>query len=288
MLLDLADPMARLVADTTQTEAHFMAQQTETDVQNEEDAGCKIAPSNDGEYREAGPASIDPKSTNVQLHIEPNVAAPYNTNSQLPSPDVDDITKNGNYHRSDSFDFVQMQQLPRVQQPVFERVLMPEKKRPAIQKVPDPRANVARQEIVLHQSGPTQVYKNYAYDGGYGEPDAPPPRYASRGNTNSHQTNRYRDVEDGGPPMMVIRDYSRAIPTSTYAYNTNKDNYGREAEHMQVACRNGSCGHKEHHRNSRNVKSANNNPIRPGFVANAAKMWDRRAADHSVELNTIV
>lgn len=47
--------------------------------------------------------------------------------------DVQDLAKHGNYHRSDSVDIVQTQRLPQAEQPVFERVLMPEKKRPTIQ-----------------------------------------------------------------------------------------------------------------------------------------------------------
>lgn len=51
--------------------------------------------------------------------------------------DVRDVAKHGNYHRSDSVDIVQTQHLPQAEQPVFERVLMPEKKRPTIQRASD-------------------------------------------------------------------------------------------------------------------------------------------------------
>lgn len=66
--------------------------------------------------------------------------------------DVQDLAKHGNYHRSDSVDIVQTQRLPQAEQPVFERVLMPEKKRPTIQ-----RANETRSAAVI-QTIPSDDY----------------------------------------------------------------------------------------------------------------------------------
>lgn len=64
--------------------------------------------------------------------------------------DVHDLAKHGNYHRSDSVDIVQTQQLPQAEQPVFERVLMPEKKRPTIQRASDTHRSAAT--IVQNES----------------------------------------------------------------------------------------------------------------------------------------
>lgn len=68
-------------------------------------------------------------------NIDNNAAA-----TTLDSPDIKDITRNGHYHRSDNIDIVHMQHLPQAEQPVFERVLLPEKKRPTFNKVADPHA----------------------------------------------------------------------------------------------------------------------------------------------------
>lgn len=83
--------------------------------------------------------------------------------------------------------------------------------------------------------------------------------------------------------MMVIRDYSRVIACPPqYTQNDNKPHATASASY-------------NNNYNRKMQQPANNkqaNPIRPGFVANAAKIWNRRAAQHerqhSNELNTIV
>lgn len=65
--------------------------------------------------------------------------------------DVHDLAKHGNYHRSDSVDIVQTQRLPQAEQPVFERVLMPEKKRPTIQRASETRSSAIVQNISVDE-----------------------------------------------------------------------------------------------------------------------------------------
>lgn len=323
MLLDLADPMARLVADTTQTDDNFMqSQQSETNNHqlpnrindNHIDTSQQVPP----QRPQSTDNHVNPDNNN-HVAIEPrrpNQKDPVETASKT---DVDEITRNGNYHRSDSFDFVQMQQLPHVQQPVFEQVLMPEKKRPAIQKISDPSVNVIHREILQSQpqnaAAPHQKYSRYddsnrydddhdRYDG-YGQTVT---NYSIKeknnnnnyNNNNYHQhhlqrssTNRYRDAEDGGP-MMVIRDYSRVIPCPPYQTPNENHPYATAATSSTPHSARGS--NEQNNNYNRKVPQHHNhkqaNPIRPGFVANAAKVWNRRAAQHqrqhSNELNTIV
>lgn len=65
------------------------------------------------------------------------------------SIDVQDLAKHGQYHRSDRVDFVHMQHLPQPEQPVFERVLLPEKKRPTINRIPDPQTTAVIQTMPI-------------------------------------------------------------------------------------------------------------------------------------------
>lgn len=81
--------------------------------------------------------------------------------------DVQDLAKHGNYQRSDSVDIVQMQHLPQAEQPVFERVLMPEKKRPTIQRANEARSSAIVQNIsvdeydAIHNPRPDYLDTNY-------------------------------------------------------------------------------------------------------------------------------
>lgn len=254
MLFDLSDPMARLVADTTQTDDNLTIQSTETHNQATLSTN-NIHKNNNNDRTDVG------QKTNIE-----------NTTSELPTQrmTITSLATGPPYHR-DSVDFVQMEQMPHAQQPIFEQVLIPEKKRSIVTKVPDPGTNAAHREII-HRQPPmhsTSYYDEY-------RPSEVAPRYPMHA-INMRQPSRFRDIEDGGP-MMVIRDYSRVIPQS-----------------------NGGCGSTAHHYNVMNSSNENNkrrtqthqqpDPIRPGFVANAAKMWNRRAQqsmDHRGELNTIV
>lgn len=339
MLFDLADPMARLVTDTTQTEQNYLESNTGQHHQTDQtDLSVAITTS-------SNPPTSDQRTTNSsnnkqtqstnQVSIDTNRQHYETQLSHQSSPDLDDLTKNGNYHRSENIDFVQTQQLPQVQQPVFERVLMPEKKRPTVKKGLNAKENSSNRHIqsntspvlysqhedftddsyhtVKHyqqtshnghhirpqssmQQRHNQItsssthkqkpYQNFGYDESADE--IPPPRYVIRSNGATVQ-NRYRDYEDGGPPLLVIRDYSKSIPTSTYvdSYSTKNQNVSNSREnrpskkqHITTNRKNECCdndGNKAHY-----------NPIKPGFVANAAKMWDRRAAHQTGQLNTIV
>lgn len=157
MLLDLADPMARLVADTTQTDDNYLPSQ-QSEINNHQLPNHTNDNHIDNNHH-VQQEKMQPTVNQVNYDIDNNIAnVPRRSNKNqnetvetTSKTDVDEITRNGNYHRSDSFDFVQMQQLPHVQQPVFEQVLMPEKKRPAIQKISDPSINVIHREIVQTQ-----------------------------------------------------------------------------------------------------------------------------------------
>lgn len=347
MLFDLADPMARLVTDTTQTEQNYLEpstvqeRQQRTNDQTDLSATAEITSSNENTSH-GGTKTTTATTTSKKSNRKPTDQITTDKNRQdyetqvshHSSPDMDNLTKNGNYHRSENIDFVQTQQLPRVQQPVFERVLMPEKKRPVIKKLQDPKENSSERRIhtnassspvsyslhgeyddseqhyqqalphdyrtrshsSIHHHATNQMssnvvqkhkpYRNFGYDESADE--IPPPRYVIRSNGATVQ-NRYRDYEDGGPPLLVIRDYSKSIPTSTYVdtYSTKPPIISAQNHESRSKKQQSASHFRNGHSNDTEFRT-NYKPVRPGFVANAAKMWDRRAACDTGHLNTIV
>lgn len=119
MLLDLADPMARYISDMTQTDFP----------QN-----GPPAPLAKELNRDPVPATT---RTLVNVHEQPD-----NSNDRRSSTGID--TADGQYFRGDRVEFFQTQTLPTVQQPVFEKMLLPEKQRSKKQNIPDPKDNVAK------------------------------------------------------------------------------------------------------------------------------------------------
>lgn len=388
MLFDLADPMARHVTDMTQTETRYLTPPSEvqTPIPMPDTNDTSVAVVHTSTNTDAIVDSND-SATNRNGRLRVNISSPTNgpngsngpsterRTTPLSSPEVVDITKNGNYHRSDSIDFVHTEQLPTVEQPVFERVLMPKKKRPTFQKVPEPTTIAAhnvpahhssahypsshnaimhtpidinehdyysrhqmqqphqrqskqqqyrQQHHTDHQQHICRPYHNYGYEDYDEHSDNPPPRYVLKSNAlNAHK--RYRDgAGSSGEPMMVIRNYSKPMLVATTA-NGNSNNHslheakrsaiGRsKASPTKTATPSNSRGYgvqpknkgtgvyKQHstqrtHCNGSGVDCGSddevdfrkmNSAIRPGFVANAAKMWDQRAAEQANELNTIV
>lgn len=383
MLFDLADPMARHVTDTTQTETRYLTPPSEIQTPipiPDANASTTVVVHTATNTDAADGNGSTTTNRNGQLHVNipqtRNGSVMERHTSPLSSPEVVDITKNGNYHRGDSIDFVHTQNLPTVEQPVFERVLMPEKKRPTFQKVPEPSTIVAhnvpghtstahypsshsaimhtpidmnehdyysrRQMQQHHQCQPHKqeqhhidsrhIYKPYHNYGHveYDEhSDNPPPRYVLKSNALTAH-NRYRDDTAGsvGEPMMVIRNYSQPMHVSP-AVNSKSNNHRLyEAKrsdadsHAKMSKttatttttppsnrghatppKSKSAGVYKQHSTKRTHCNGNggdcgsddevdfrkmNSAIRPGFVANAAKMWDQRAAEQANELNTIV
>lgn len=352
MLFDLADPMARHVTDTTQTETRYLQSGT-ADVQLQiqpNTTQLASTTSNDKKEMNIIPGNI-PNNTiedsraihktevhnhtnNHHRHQQQQQHQQFLTTPQS-SPEVKDITKNGNYHRGDNIDFVQMQNLPRAEQPVFERVLLPEKSRPTFNKISDPNENVAARNVhsvshsmhssidnnahdhhyahqhhqyqrqphhKMHLQTSLQPYQNYAYEEYDEHSDNQPPRYVLKTNGTA-MTNRYHDIGEPNAPMMVIRNYSKPIQNSAYGSKRVNSNQSK------MLAQNNRLPHNkipDAHTYSQTKKMSKNKccndedgddevdfrkinaPIRPGFVANAAKMWDQRASEQSNELNTIV
>lgn len=160
MLYDLADPIARQVTDTTQTDGVYTVPQqipqpqplqptqpqqqqnhTETTKPNSSNAVVQTIETNQTTEETVKPAEPAVEKVITQMH---------NTQSTGDMP-ADDIAKNGNYHRGDTIDFVQLQHAPQPEQPVFERVLLPEKKRPTFSKVADAHKTSVVQNV--HEYG---------------------------------------------------------------------------------------------------------------------------------------
>lgn len=252
MLIDLADPMARHTTDTTQTDPDI-TEQKEPNLNN------NISQSTATEQSQVGAAQ----------HL------PNNEQNHRQNGSSDSLPLNGQYHRSDTVDFVQSRSLPIAQKPVFEKMLLPEKQRPARQNIPDPRSNTSRMEYSSH-------YAHVANT----EPPAPPRHGYSQYNHGYHSspdrnTNRF----DHKPNLMVVRDFSRP------AVSNNRNNEAISHQ-QQLPYRNSSVSGRHSSRRQSCRKNCSSDEddipsaIKPGFVAQAAKIWDNRAKQS--ELNTIV
>lgn len=139
ILIDLADPMARHISDTTQTEntnnnSGIIATPNATSPLKLPNGGIETKQIN-------GIATLQPTETTIQVHDAHEDSR--SENHSPPQTNVN-IALNGNYHRSDEVDFVQTKILPRAEQPVFEKVLLPEKRRPEKQNIPNPRENTSQ------------------------------------------------------------------------------------------------------------------------------------------------
>ncbi|XP_037032680.1 uncharacterized protein LOC119071750 [Bradysia coprophila] len=171
ILIDLADPIARHTSDTTQTEnvTHngHIAGSTAVSPLRLANGGVENKPIN----RTTAPQQTDTETT-IQVHDvhedsrSENHSPPQTNMNNIavngtyhrsaavdgpPQAHVNNIALNGTYHRSDEVDFVQTKILPRAEQPVFEKVLLPEKRRPQKQNIPDPRENTSHMEFVTER-----------------------------------------------------------------------------------------------------------------------------------------
>lgn len=169
MMYDLADPLARHVSDTTQTESNYsMPQQQQPQQQQQQQPPPPVQPAPETSTNVAvqthhETTQVNPIGEQMVQPTKPaidrveNQTKSYQSTSVGPAMPVDDIAKNGNYHKGDTIDFVQMHHMPTAEQPVFERVLLPEKKRPTFNKVADPHNsaivhNVHPEEYVVQES----------------------------------------------------------------------------------------------------------------------------------------
>lgn len=383
MVLDLADPMARHVSDTTQTETRYLTpsseQQTPIPIPSNETISANPTTNHEStaivNSPEGAVSSCSPASQNMNLHVNiPQSHTLRNDESAqtmmdtqhrhaapLSSPEVVDIAKNGNYHRSDSIDFVHTRKMPTIEQPVFERILMPEKKRPTFQIISEPSNLIGQNVHMMSAQNDEQTYynrhriledqthhqrstpynqphhidrqrhvhkpyHNHGYDDYNEQSDNPPPRYVLKSSVQPANT-RYRD--NGGTiaePMVVIRNYSQPmhIAAATMNHESSNHSYHETKAVASSHCQEPSMTTSANNKNIRGyAKPSNsgdpstykqaslrshckrndaicdssdddvdfrkmNSAIRPGFVANAAKMWDQRATHQREEFNTIV
>lgn len=332
ILVDLADPIARHTSDTTQTEniVHngHIAGTTPTSALRLANGGIENKPIN----RTTVPQQTD-TATTIQVHDvhedsrSENHSPPqtnvnniamngnYHRNDEVDGPsqsNVNNIAMNGTYHRSDEVDFVQTKILPKAEQPVFEKVLLPEKRRPHKQNIPNPRENTSHMEFVTERI----IDPRHNYDQRQAAHDQ---RQTAHDHTSFHQNNfshhqhsnnmnnrhqhhqNYGYVRDnlhtprqssinqhqmpydryGNKPMMVVRDYSNSRANMSYDQRINSSshrrnsNYNHSVSSSKSRCRS-HCSSDE----DENVST-----IQPGFVATAAKIWDTRAKR---DFNTVV
>lgn len=242
MLFDLADPMARHTTDTTQTDFPVDAPTLQENKILNRDQNIP---------------------TSTQAHVHDN-----HHNEDTASQELN--TTNGQYTRGDEVDFVQSNVLPTAQQPIFEKVLLPEKLRPHRKNIQDPKVNKSKTE-----------FTNHGFSNNFEQ--IPQPHHRSPPSQTNHAA-----APRNLPPVpqrnfdrydyRLNQDYSRQ---STYNLSRNiPPRSAHSSYRRQNSCRRkGSCssGDEDYH----------STPVQPGFVAHAARIWDNRAKQTS-ELNTIV
>lgn len=337
ILIDLADPMARHTSDTTQTENNNINGNGNI-VSINASSPLKI-PNGGIEAKQINRiTTLQPTETSIQVH---DVHEDSRSENHSPAQSNVNIALNGNYHRSDEVDFVQTKILPRAEQPVFEKVLLPEKRRPEKQNIQNPRENTSQTEFIpdrindqrqtaydQRQTTNNQMQNAFAqrqtaYDHRQTSNDQMHDAYDQRQaaydhrhttydqNNFSHQDQylnidsrsqphqNYGYVRDNmhatrrqpssnqqqfsydNRPLMVIRDYSNSKANMTYDQRINSashrrnNNFNNHSVRKKSQCRS-HCSSDD----DENVSS-----VQPGFVANAAKIWDNRARN---DFNTVV
>lgn len=319
ILIDLADPMARHTSDTTQTETVVLngsnSNPTTTVPPNPPSNGrIPNGVENKPINRITNPEQTE---TSIQIHD-----AHEDSRSENHSPPQSNIPLNGTYHRSDEVDFVQTNILPKAEQPVFEKVLLPEKRRPEKQNIPNPRENTSHTAFVTERvADPRMMYdqrqtdfdqKQTAYDN----------RNTSYDQNDFNHHDEYRNFDYHHRPHQnygFVKDnvYTPRRLSSTshqptlssyhqmpYDRSGNRPlmvirDYSNARANMSYEQRikSGSQG-RINPNYSRSVSSKshcksrcssdddeNISAVQPGFVATVAKIWDTRAKR---DFNTVV
>lgn len=311
--------MARHTSDTTQTE-------------NNNNNSGNIATSNPSLPLKIPNGGLETKQINRTATLPPieatsipvhEVHEDSRSENHSPQPSNVNIALNGNYHRSDEVDFVQTKILPKPEQPVFEKVLLPEKRRPEKQNVPNPRENTSQTEFVteriIDQTQNAYDQRQTAYDARQTSYDQRPTTYDQRQSSYeprqsaydqnnfghqdfSHHPNiniRYQPHQNYGyvrdnlqrtrkqqftydnRPLMVVRDYSNSRANMSYDQRIKSASYRRSNNFNNSATRKSHCKNRD----CSSDDDENISAIQPGFVANAAKVWDSRAKR---DFNTVV
>lgn len=297
ILIDLADPMARHTSDTTQTENNNN-NNNENIVTPNAASPLKI-PNGGIEVKQVNRLPTQqPAETFIQVH---NVHE--DSRSENHSPPQSNIPLNGNYHRSDEVDFVQTKILPTPEQPVFEKVLLPEKRRPEKHNIPNPRENTSQTEFVterIRDQRQTASYdqNNFSHQDQYHNLDIrhhPHQNYgyvkdnmvATRKLPVNHHHIPHHHIPQqryDHRPLMVIRDYSNSKANMSYEQRitspSTSSSYRRSSHCPSNKSKKSHCRSHCSSDDDDNVSA-----IQPGFVANAAKIWDNRAKR---DFNTVV
>lgn len=305
--------MARHTSDTTQTENVVLNGPIPNS--NASLTSPLKLPNGDIENKQtnriSAPQQTETHEATIQVH-DPEDFVPEN---HTPMQSNGHIGMNGNYHRTDEVDFVQTKVLPKAEQPVFEKVLLPEKRRPERQNIPNPRENTSHTEFVTQQTiDPREMYehrrtahdqKQTAYDR----------RHASHEQNDFNHHDQYHNYDTryqphqnfgyvrdhmhtprkspsnpqqmpydryGNKPLMVVRDYSNARANMSYEQRITSANYRRSNSNNfnnSVSSRSRCKSHCS------SDDDENVSAIQPGFVATAAKIWDNRAKR---DFNTVV
>lgn len=287
ILIDLADPMARHISDTTQTENN---NNNANNVTPNATSPLKI-PNGGTEVKHVNRiTNQQPADTFIQVH---NVHEDSRSENHSPPQSNINIPLNGNYHRSDEVDFVQTKILPTPEQPVFEKVLLPEKRRPEKHNIPNPRENTSQTEFVTErirdQRQTAYDQNNFSHQDQYHNLDLRHQPHQNYGYVKdnivttrklpvNHQHIPHQRYDNR--PLMVIRDYSNSKANMSYEQRITSSNYRRNNHCPSSRSSKSHCRSHCSSDDDENVSA-----IQPGFVANAAKIWDNRVKR---DFNTVV
>lgn len=196
------------------------------------------------------------QTTTIHVDANPTPQQPQQQHQQIIQVHhPQETSSDGQYVRGDEVDFVQTKQMPEQQMPVFEKILWPEKQRPHKFTVPQPhRAHVQ------HSNG----------GGGVVTP---------RNNFNNLPPRSVQQQQ-----QFVNSSQQRAATYSQQNINAYKP---PPPQPHYPPHHGGECRRMGHHLQCPSDADRPMAAIRPGFVANAARLWDSRARNTG-DLNTIV
>ncbi|XP_055383370.1 uncharacterized protein LOC129613374 [Condylostylus longicornis] len=223
-LIDLADPMERTTNRSTQTiENELNFPNSQNSMQQNSSSLANIQSHLD--YQN------EITNENINNNKDKNIKSIHRVDlTPIPSPDIEAIPPNGYYFRpGDQVDIVQTKTLPVREQPIFAKVLLPEKKRPIKEKVIRP--------IRLYNEEYRENYlQSSNNDDRFYRADART-HYVNANSNNNNSNNYFMNS------CKKNDEYPGPLPEKDYF--TDDDNIDR--------------------------------PLKSGFVAQAARMWDKRA-----------
>ncbi|XP_035789101.1 uncharacterized protein LOC118465216 isoform X2 [Anopheles albimanus] len=298
-VIDLADPLARMTAHMTQTDTSSLSRGTDVtdratikkDVATDTEQAPIFVVSKAGDTNNQQPSPVH--------HHQPPHAR---------RPAVEEYRDERTHLNRSTESIVERKVYPSAQVPVFAHVRAPEESRRIAGKEIQylPRTTDYRDRRAYHDAGPGAASARHstAHHQQQHQPSAAPAYHdndsfvedilPSRRSTyvpaDKFDQEAMQMSAAAGHPAMRSRPPPPAKPMSIIRTNLNRSNQSSPTDSNCSGCR---CSQRS--TSTRRIEDGPGDefdtPIRPGFVANAAKKWDDRARSKSqpiIGLNTMV